>query len=150
MKKLAIAFLLLALAGCQASDKEIRADIAGKAQQDLDFAGLHYTVKNGVVQFTGRVHSEKAYAKIQQIIQSIHVIKEAKYNVLIAPVVLDTLTEVKLVADSITASYPLVIADVHQHDVTLKGAISSNEKSGLIKAIRAKYKGEVKDSLQAK
>ena len=47
MKKTIIAVMLTALFGCKASDEEIRADIAGKAQADLNFAGLNYTVQNG-------------------------------------------------------------------------------------------------------
>src|SRR4051812_37893966 len=86
MKKTLIALVLLALAGCQTSDEEIRADIAGKAQQDLNFTGLHYTVKNGIVDFYGRCPSDKAFAKIRQTIKNIHVIKAVHYRVSVAPV----------------------------------------------------------------
>src|SRR3954466_5058236 len=108
MKKILIALVVLALAGCQASDEEIRADIAAKAEQDLNFSGLDYTVRAGVVDFRGRVPSEKAFAKIRQTISNIHVIKAVHYNVSIVPVVLDTLMLIKLQADSLLAKYPEV------------------------------------------
>src|SRR4051812_13480533 len=100
MKKITIAFIALVLAGCQTSDQEIRADIAGKAQQDLNFAGLQYTVANGVVNFTGSCPSTQAFAKIRQTVKNIHVIKAVNYNVHISPVIIDSITRVKLQTDS--------------------------------------------------
>src|ERR1700712_3307568 len=147
MKKISIVLIVLTLAACQVSDQEIRADIAGKAQQDLNFSGLTYTVEAGVVDFRGRVPSEKAYAKIRQTIANIHVIKSVHYQVMIAPVVLDTLTLVKLQADSLLAKYPKVTAEVHPAGVTLKGSISGTEKVKLLQAFRRPHIGAVTDSL---
>jgi osmotically-inducible protein OsmY len=147
MKKITIAVLLLALAGCQTSDQEIRADIAGKAQQDLDFAGLQYTVANGVVNFIGRCSSAKSFAKVQQTIENIHVIKAVHYKVLIAPVTLDTLTQVKLQTDSILAQYPQVSARVDTNIITLKGPVNSAQQKKLIQEVQKRNHGRVIDSL---
>lgn len=138
---------MLALAGCQTSDQEIRADIAIKAQQDLNFAGLHYTVSNGIANFTGNCPSEKAFKKIQQTIKNIHVLKAVNYNVNIAPVKLDTLTPIKLQVDSLLAQYPQVIAKVDTASITLKGTITALNKAKLIKALSLTHYSAVNDSL---
>jgi len=147
MKKILIALTLLALAACQPSDKEIRANIAGKAQEDLNFAGLHYTVDKGIVEVSGRCPSEKAFKKIKQTIQGIHVIKDVHYNVTIAPVVLDSLTPVKLHADSLLAQFPRVTAAVTPPVVTLKGEVTAAERTKLLKTFRLPDISLVKDSL---
>lgn len=147
MKKTLIALLLLALAGCQTSDKEIRADIAGKAQQDLNFTGLHYTVKNGIVDFYGSCPSDKALKKIQQTIKNIHVIKATRYRVTIGPTVLDTLTPVKLQVDSVLGGYPMVNAQVDSTGATLRGQIEAPGRTTLIKALRKIHLKSIKDSM---
>jgi hypothetical protein len=150
MKKILIALVALALAGCQTSDQEIRADIAVKAEQDLNFSGLNYTVRAGVVHFIGRCPSDKAFAKIQQTIANIHVIKAVHYNISIAPVVLDTLTPVKLQADSLLAQYPQVIGRVSSAGVTLKGDVTATEKAKLLQAFRRPHMGMITDSLSVR
>lgn len=150
MKKILIVLVGLALAGCQTPDQEIRADIAVKAQQDLNFSGLDYTVRAGVVDFRGRVPSEKAFAKIRQTISNIHVIKAVHYNVSIVPVVLDTLTLIKLQADSLRAKYPEVTAGIHPGGVTLKGNVIASEKAKLLQAFQRPHIGTVIDSLNVR
>lgn len=147
MKQILIALTLLAFTGCTTSDKEIKADIAGKAQQDMNFSGLSYTVKNGIVNFTGRCPSEKAFSKIKQTVKNIHVIKGVNYRVSIAPVLLDTLTPVKLQVDSVLGSYPQVTAMVTPIYVTLKGSITATAKTKLIKSLNTLHLNSIKDSL---
>jgi hypothetical protein len=149
-KTVIILVLMLALAGCQTSDQEIRADIATKAQQDLNFAGLNYTVQAGVVDFRGRCPSEKAFSKIKQTISNIHVIKAVHYNVSIAPVLLDTLTLVKLQADSLLTKYPEVTADVYPSGVTLKGIVMASEKAKMMQTFRRPHMGAVTDSVSVR
>ncbi len=139
--------MLLALAGCHASDEEIREDIAGKAMENLDFSGLDYTVKNGIVEFSGRCPSDEAFAKIQHVIKNIHVIRAVHYHVNIAPVVLDSLTPVKLQTDSILARYPQTIAVVNSKGITLKGTIAARQKTTLIQELRKHQQRPIKDSL---
>lgn len=147
MKKTLIALIMLAMAGCQTSDEEIRADIAGKAQQDLNFSGLNYTVKNGVVDFYGKCPSDKALAKIQQTIKNIHVIKAANYRVMIAPVPLDEVTPLKLQVDSILGGYPLVDAAIDSTGAVLKGEVKAAGRTKLIEALRKLPLKSIKDSL---
>jgi hypothetical protein len=147
MKRLLIALISLSLAGCQTSDQEIRADIASKAQQDLNFAGLQYTVDHGAVVFTGRCPSEKAFKKIKQAVANIHVIKDVSYQVTIAPVALNTLTPIKLETDSILAKYPQTLAVVDSGQIVLKGSLAGELKDQLLKDLKSKYHGMIKDSL---
>jgi len=149
MKRNLIVLILLVLAGCQTSDEEIRADIAGKAQQDLNFSALKYTVKNGVVNFYGNCPSDKAFEKIRQTIKNIHVIKSVQYHVGIAPVVLNPLTPVKLQVDSVLGGYPLVNAQIDSMGATLKGEVKPAARATLIKALRKLPLKSIKDSLIA-
>jgi len=148
MKRTLIALIMLAMAGCQTSDEEIRADIASKAQQDLNFSGLSYTVKNGVVDFYGNCPSVKALAKIQQTIKNIHVIKEANYRVGIAPVTLDDVTPLKLQVDSILGGYPLVSAKLDSTGAVLKGEVKAAAKPMLFSALRKLPLKSIRDSLK--
>jgi hypothetical protein len=147
MKNILAILTLLVLAGCQASDHEIYADIAGKAQQDLNFAGLCYTVNHGNISFTGRCPSEKGLAEVKQKVKSIKVINVAYYHVVIAPVTLDTLTPLKLMADSILAQYPQVMAAIGPTGIILKGSIDMKEKSKLMNTLAISRIEPVKDSL---
>jgi hypothetical protein len=150
VKNITLSFLFLILIGCKTSDKEIRADIAGKAQQDLNFAGLQYTVQNGIVDFTGNCPSEKALTRIRQTMDNIHVIKTVRYHVSIAPVVLDTLTPLKLQVDSLLAPYPRVIAKVGPDGATLKGEITAVEKTKLMESFQLPGIKAVIDSLSVR
>jgi hypothetical protein len=147
MKKIFIALMIVMLAGCQTSDQEIRADISVKAQQDLNFSALDYTVQGGVVDINGRCPSEKALAKIRQTIANINVIKAVHYHVSIAPVILDTLTQIKLQADSLLTQYPEVTAHVYPAGVTLTGKVAASEKEQLLRAFRRPHMRIVKDSV---
>ncbi|MGY3215071.1 BON domain-containing protein [Mucilaginibacter sp. HD30] len=147
MKKIIIAVIVFALAGCQTSDEEIRADIAGKARKDLNFAGLYYTVQNGKVSFRGSCPSQKAFDMVKQTISNINVIKSVNYKVSIAPVSLDALTPLKLHADSVLAKYPQVVAEVSDAGITLRGAVTAAQRSRFISDARLKLPGHVMDSV---
>lgn len=147
MRKILIALTMILLAGCQTSDEEIRADIAGKAQEDLNFAGLKYTVKNGVVDFYGRCPSERVLEKIKWTVKNIHVIKAANYKVEVAPVIMDALTPVRLQVDSVLGGYPLVVATVDSTGAVLRGELKAEKRTGLIQALRKLPLKSIKDSL---
>ncbi|WP_457127395.1 BON domain-containing protein [Mucilaginibacter sp. HD30] len=147
MKKIIIGVIAVVLAGCRPSDEEVRADIASKARKDLSFAGLDYTVQNGVVNFTGRCPSQKAFNQVKQAIRNVHIIKSVSYDVKIAPVTLDSLTQVKLQVDSILARYPQVVSEVEQGGVTLRGYVTAAKRASLISDARLQIPGNVKDSV---
>jgi osmotically-inducible protein OsmY len=147
MKKIIIAIIAAALAGCLATDEEIRADIATKARKDLSFAGLDYTVQNGKVSFKGSCPSQKAFNQVKQAVRNIHVIKAVNYHVNIAPVTLDSLTQVKMQVDSLLAKYPQVVAEITRNEVTLKGSVAASKRPKLISEIRLQIPGNVKDSV---
>jgi hypothetical protein len=146
MRKIALTLVLAALAGCNTSDEEIRADIASKARQNLEFAGLQYTVKNATANFTGSCPSKTAFEKIKKTIKNIHVIKAAIYNIKLKPVTIDELMPLKQTTDSILAQYPQVIADVRKDSVTLKGSISAKAKLKLLQTLTQQNLGFVIDS----
>jgi hypothetical protein len=148
MKNLPIALgLMFALAGCRVSDQEIRADIAGKAQQDLNFVGLKYTVRDGVVNFTGHCPSQMAFTKVSETVKNIHIIKAVNYRVTIAPVQLDTLTTIKLKTDSVLAQFPQATANIEPSGITLKGEVTASERTKLTETVRLLNIGIMTDSL---
>lgn len=142
--------LIILFAGCKASDHEIRADIAGKAKQDLNFSGLSYSVQNGVVNVTGRCPSDKAFADVQQTLKGIHVIKAIHYKVSILPVVLNEWTPTRLKVDSLLAKYPGVAIQTDPDGLTLKGSLSLKAKSQLISELNKQHLPIPKDSLVIK
>lgn len=139
--------LMMAFCGCKTPDKDIHADIAGKAKEDLNFAGLQYTVDNGVVNVTGNCPSLDAFKKVKQKMSNIHVVKAVNYNVTIAPVVMDMSTPVKSKVDSILSNYPQVMAVVNPSEVTLKGKTTLQKKYKLITELAVNNIAFVKDSL---
>ena len=139
--------LMVAFCGCKTPDKDIHADIAGKAKEDLNFAGLQYTVDNGVVTITCNCPSSSAFEKVKKTMSNIHVTKAVNYDVTIAPVLMDVSTPVKNKVDSILSSYPQVIAVVNPSEVTLKGKTTLQKKHKLITELAVNNVAFVKDSL---
>ncbi|MBS7564684.1 BON domain-containing protein [Mucilaginibacter sp. Bleaf8] len=132
-----IALLIIILQSCSQPqrDKEIKADIATKTKSDLNFAGVNYTVNDGMVTLTGKCASEKSKAEAEQTIKGINIIKGISNQIIIAPVTIGTDLPLKQAVDSVLKSYPAVQADVAQNIVTLTGKIKKQEAAKLMPAI---------------
>jgi osmotically-inducible protein OsmY len=65
--------MLMGLTAClfiscsqQKQDANIKADIATKVRTDLNFAGVSYTVSDGIVSLTGKCPTQKAKEAVEK------------------------------------------------------------------------------------
>lgn len=87
-------------------DKEIKSDITLKAKDDINFAGVYYTVENRNVTLWGNCPTEKSRNLVKQKLSTIHVIKGVNDRILIAPVTVGSNFTMKRQVDSVLAEYP--------------------------------------------
>jgi len=123
------------IAGCT-SDKDIKADIAQKAKNDVNFAGVSYSVENKVVTLSGKCPSIKAKQKVQQAVKDINVINGIVDSIQISPVLLDNDFALQQAADSVLAVYPQVQANVKNDSILLSGKATKKDMGSLIAAIK--------------
>lgn len=133
-------FLLAAitLLSCNLNqDKQIKAHINSLAKDNLNFAGVNYTVHNGTVTLFGNCPSDKTKGKVLQVVKEINVLKGIRDNVTIGPVVLGAEQQIKASIDSVLANYPLVSAEVNESKIELFGIVKQQESEKLLSAISA-------------
>jgi osmotically-inducible protein OsmY len=127
--------IAMLIGGCT-NDKDIKAQITGLAKNDVNFAGVEYTVDGKVVTLMGNCPSPKAKAAVESTLKSIKVLKGINNQIQISPVTLDTGFAVKLAVDSVLAAYPTVSAAVTNSNVTLKGKVKKAELVPLLTGIK--------------
>jgi hypothetical protein len=142
-------FLIIAATGCKTSDNEIKGDVATKAKADINFAGVKYTVKNGVVLLTGNCPSIESKKTVVKQIKNIKVVKGVVDRINIAPVVLDNNLVLKSSVDSVLQTYPSVQADVTQTGVILNGTAPKKDVDKLMSAITKLDPGRVQNNIKA-
>src|SRR4051812_10732989 len=79
------------LASCH-SDKDaiIKADLSTKAESEKDFAGVLYTVENGMVTLEGACPSGKSKDAVEKTTKGLYGVKQVVNHIVIAPVVIGT------------------------------------------------------------
>ncbi len=124
--------------GCNqgSQDRDIRGAIAAKTKTDIHFAGVQYTVKDGVVTLVGTCPTLKAKEQVLKTLRGIRVIKDVKDELRIAPLVLDSTLVFRQAVDSVLARYPYVLAKVSDSAIALQGEVMSGELAGLAKALK--------------
>ena len=70
----------------QNEDKNIKADLSAKAKNELNFAGVNFTVTDGVVTLTGNCGSEKSKNTVEETVKSVNTVKGINNKIVIAPV----------------------------------------------------------------
>jgi len=135
------------MAGCT-TDKDIKADIAQKAKNDVNFAGVSYTVENKVVTLSGRCSSVKARQKVWQAVKDINVIKGVIDSIQILPVLLDDDFALQQAADSVLAVYPQAQANVKNQSIFLFGKATKKDMDSLIAAVKRLQPAQVVTKLR--
>jgi hypothetical protein len=120
--------------GCsqQARDEAIKADITIKAKDDVNFAGVQFTVRNGMVKLLGNCPTPKSRALVKQKLSTIHVIDSVEDHLTVAPVTIGLTFALKQQADSVLAKYPTVMATVSDTSIILLGDIESSALQKLL------------------
>lgn len=108
-------------------DKEIKADIATKAKDELNFAAVNYTVEDGIVTLTGKCPSEKSKNEAEQTVKGINIVKGIINKIEVAPVELNADLTLKQAVDSVLKTYPTVQADVTNGTIMLEGKAQKQE-----------------------
>lgn len=137
------AAFLLSACSQRARDKEIKADITIKAKEDVNFAGVHFTVDNGIVSLWGNCPTEKSRDFLLQKLSTIHVIKSVEDRIMIGPVSLGSDFNTKLQVDSVLASYPGVAAVLSGNGLRLIGKVGSAELPKMLEALSKINSGKV-------
>jgi hypothetical protein len=142
-------FLLMIIAvGCTTSDSEIKGDVATKAQTDINFAGVKYTVQNSIVLLTGNCPSVESRDAVVKKVKNIKVIKGLINQITIGPVILNYNPVLKQSVDSVLKTYPTVQADVTQTDVVLKGTAKKGDIGKLMPVISKLDPGRVQNKIK--
>jgi hypothetical protein len=143
----AMLFCLTAFISACTTDKDIKADIEQKAKNDINFAGVSYTVENKMVTLSGSCPTEKARIKVQQAVKDINVIKGIIDRVQISPIILNDDFSLQQATDSVLAIYPQVYAEVKNHSITLFGKATKKNMDSLIAGVKRLSAAQVSTKL---
>jgi hypothetical protein len=128
--------IVLALASCsQNKDATVKADLTTKAKTEKDFAGVRFTVENGIVTLNGQCATEKARSSVYAKVEGLYGVERVINNISIGPVVIGTDELLKQGVDSVLKKYAGVQAIVRDSVVQLEGRVKSRETKELIAAI---------------
>lgn len=154
MKKCGFVFtwLLLLFAGCSQAikDRDVKSTIASRAKQEIAFAGVNYTVQNGLVILTGNCPTEKEKTKVEGAVKQTAGVKDVVSQILIAPVVLNSDFPLKQAADSVLQKYATVQATVKDSIVAVEGTVQNEKVGELINALQSlKPKGLINNTTRS-
>jgi 6-phosphofructokinase len=127
--------LLTASCSQQARDRQIKADITGKAKEDVNFAGVRFLVEHDKVILFGNCATPESMDMVLKQLKTIHVIKSIDNRLRIAPVTMGTDFTLKQQVDSVLASYPTVSANLSNNALVLIGRIESKDMKKLQKSV---------------
>jgi hyperosmotically inducible periplasmic protein len=116
-------------------DKKIKADLATKAESEKDFAGVTFTVEQGVVTLNGVCATDQAKSKVASTAEKVYGVKDVKSNITISPVTIGTDQLLKKAVDSVLKEYAAVEAITKDSIVYLQGKIESQKLKKLTDAI---------------
>jgi len=117
-------------------DRQIKADLTIKAKEDVNFAGVNFTVRNRNVKIWGYCPTDKSRKAIIQKLGTIHVIKNIEDQMVIRPVLIKQNFSLKQLADSLLAKFPESWAEITDRNVILRGNIKAKQPSKLLQAIQ--------------
>ncbi|HYH14439.1 MAG TPA: BON domain-containing protein [Flavisolibacter sp.] len=120
----------------QMKDRAIKEHIAVKAKEDINFAGVNYTVEKGTVSLSGYAPTLQARQQVESDVKGIAGVKDIKSSLAIGPVVIDQDFPLKQSIDSVLMKYNKVQAQVENGRVVLLGQASQEETNKLMKVIQ--------------
>jgi len=116
-------------------DRQIKADLTMKAKEDVNFAGVNFTVRNRNVKIWGYCPTYKSRTAIIQKLGTIHVIKNIDNQLVIRPLTIGQDFDLKQLADSLLATHPESWAVITDQNIILKGNIKEKRLPKLLQAI---------------
>jgi hypothetical protein len=134
-----LAIPLMEACSQQSRDQAIKADITIKAKEDVNFAGVQFSVKDGLVKLFGNCPTPKSRELVKQKLSTIHVIDSVEDHLTIAPVTLGLNLTLKQQVDSVLAKYPTVMSTVSDTSVMLVGDIERPALQKLLPEMKKVY-----------
>ena len=138
-RSLAMALLVASLlVSCSRKkmDKDIKADITTKAEKEISFAGVNYTVLNGEVNLTGVCPSQKAKDKVESTVKKIAGVSAVNNAITIGPVVINSDPLLKQSVDSVLKKYSQATAQLNNNNVILTGQVAKEEGHKIVEALQ--------------
>ena len=140
MKKRIIALVIAGaglVTGCsqQQKDKGIKGNITMQAIEEIAFAGVNYTVDEGVVYVTGRCPSQREKDKVLTRLGQLAGVKKIVETIELGPITLDENYWVKRSADSILKDYPKVSAILDGGQLYLNGYAEEKDQDKILSAL---------------
>jgi hypothetical protein len=131
--------LFSVVAGCsqKVMDRDLKADITIKAKSEIDFAGVVFTVSEGVVALSGNCPTEKARASVEEKVKGIAGVKEVENRIAVAPLALTADFPLKQSVDSVLKKEPKAFALVADSTVTLKGQVEKDKVGDILKGLQS-------------
>ncbi|HEV7330522.1 MAG TPA: BON domain-containing protein [Flavisolibacter sp.] len=137
MKCLIFSLLLMLMLGCSQSekDKDIKQTIASTARDDVAFAAVNYTVREGVVTLGGKCPTQQEKEKVLKRVNGTTGVKGVLDLIQVAPVTLTSDFSLKQATDSVLMKYATVEANVQDSVITLHGEVEKERLPHLLKAL---------------
>ncbi|MDB5208658.1 MAG: transport-associated protein [Flavisolibacter sp.] len=139
--------LLVMSCSRQTKDSDIKADITTKAKTEIGFAGVEYTVQNGVVNLAGLCPSTKEKDKIEATVRKIAGVKNVVNATRIGPVVIDENFSLKQSVDSVLKPYNMATAQVSNGRVIVTGRVEQKKLQSITEAFRELNAGQIDNQL---
>jgi hypothetical protein len=136
-KHILVFLAAMLLSSCKEKDAAIKADLTAKARDQMEYAGVRFTVADGVVNLSGACATEQMRDRLIGQIRKVYGVKRVSGNIVIAPVIVGTDWQLKLGVDSILANYPGVQALVRDSVVALEGRLEPEQWPKLLAAIQS-------------
>lgn len=130
-----ICLLLLMACNQHEKDKGIRQMINAQAREKIAFAGVEYSVQNGVVILRGTCSTEQERSEVESEVKQTSGVKEVQNQIIIAPVILTGEHLIKKAVDSVLADYPAVQASIRDSVVYLNGETDKQTSEKLLQAL---------------
>lgn len=135
MRILGLAVLLVG--GCSRSerDRDVKQTITTRARAEPAYAGVSYSVSEGMVTLGGSCPTQKEKEKILRQVSGLAGVNGVIDHIRIAPVTLTADFSLKQAADSVLMHYARVLATVQDSVITLHGTVEKAELEPLLHAM---------------
>lgn len=131
---LLLSFLSLQMQSCKGKNKDadIQSAIQSKTQTDPQFAGVNYTVADGVVTLTGQTADENSRTNVESAVKGMDGVKKVVNSITVAPVTVTQDNPLQAGAERIAAKYGNVQAEVSGGVITLRGQLQRDSLQQLM------------------
>lgn len=144
-----IALLLFTAVSCgnKPNDKEIQDNVIKMLKDNINYASVNSTVKNGTVTLTGMCKGDNCASDIENNIKNVNGVRKVENNI-----TKDTSTDLTMRSSvqSILTKYPGVQADVTNGVIVLRGTIDGVNLQSLMSELSSLHPDKIDNQLLVK